>query len=125
MRKLADVVARLLSINFERSWRLGEISQDWRKGNVTPIFEKGKKVMEQLILETISRRMEDKEVIRSSQHGFTKGRSCLTNLITFHVEMNGLVDEGSAVDIVYLAFRKAFDTVSKDPYRQAVEVWAG
>ncbi|GAB0207649.1 mitochondrial enolase superfamily member 1 [Grus japonensis] len=102
--------------------------EDWRKGNVTPIFKKGKKedpgnyrpvsltlipgkVMEQLILGTISRLMEDEEVIRSSQHGFTKGKSCLTKLLTCD-EMTGLVDEGRAVDIVYLDFRKAFDTVS-------------
>ncbi|KAK4806997.1 hypothetical protein QYF61_000326 [Mycteria americana] len=50
---------------------------------------------------------------RSSHHGFTKGESCLTDLITFYDEMTGLVDEGGAADIVYLAFGKAFDTVSR------------
>ncbi|KAK4826426.1 hypothetical protein QYF61_008959 [Mycteria americana] len=66
------------------------------------------KVMEQLFLETISRHIKDKKIIRSSQHGFAKGKSCLTNLIIFYNEMSGLVDEGRAVDIVYLGF----DTVS-------------
>ena len=67
--------------------------------------------MEQLILEAISRHVNDKKVIRSSWHGF-KGKSCLTNLINFCDEMTGLVDERRAVDIVYLDFSKAFDTVS-------------
>ncbi|KAK4810486.1 hypothetical protein QYF61_004266 [Mycteria americana] len=108
--------------------RLGEVPKDWRKAKVTPIFKKGKedpgnyrpvsltsipwKVMEQLMLETISRHRKDKAAIRSSQRGFTKWKSCLTNLITFCDEMTGLVDEGRAVDIAYLDFRKAFDSVS-------------
>ena len=36
----------------------------------------------------------------------------MTSLINFYDEMTGLADEGRAVDIVYLDFSKAFDTVS-------------
>ena len=102
--------------------------EDWRKANATADFKKGKEdpqnyrlasltlipgmVMKQLIIGTISRHMKDKKVIRNSQHGFTKGNACLTNLITFDDKMTGLVDEGRAMDIVCLDFHKAFDTVS-------------
>uniref|UniRef100_A0A493U2R8 Reverse transcriptase domain-containing protein n=1 Tax=Anas platyrhynchos platyrhynchos TaxID=8840 RepID=A0A493U2R8_ANAPP len=50
--------------------------------------------------------------VRPSQHVFMKGRSCLTNLISFYDKVMCLVDEGKAVDVVYLDFSKAFDTVS-------------
>ena len=131
LRELADVIAEPLSIIFERSWRTGEVPEDWRKTNVTPIFKKGKKedpgnyspvgltsipgkVMEQLILEAIIKQVDKKKFTRSSPHGFTKGKSCLTNLIAFYNDMTGWVDEGRAVDVVYLDFSKAFDTVSHD-----------
>ncbi|GAB0183458.1 mitochondrial enolase superfamily member 1 [Grus japonensis] len=108
------------------SRREGEVSEDWRKANVTPVFIQGTKedpgnykpisltsipgkVMEQLILEVIFKHMEEKKVIGGGQHGFTKGKSCLTNLIA---DMTGRVDEGRAVDVVYLDFSKVFDTVS-------------
>jgi len=70
--------------------------------------------MEQLILEVIIKQVEEKKVIRSSQRGFTNGESCLTNVITFYDGMTAWVDEGRAVDVVYLDFNKAFDTVSRN-----------
>lgn len=42
-----------------------------------------RRVVEQLILVAIFTHREDKKVIRSSQHEFTKGKSFLTNLIAF------------------------------------------
>jgi len=105
--------------------------KDGRKANVTPIFKKGKKedpgnyrpvslasipgkAMEQLILEVIIKQVQEKKVIRSSQRGFTKGKSCLTNLIAFYDGMTAWVDEGRAVDVVYFDISKAFESVSRN-----------
>jgi len=47
------------------------------------------------------------------QHGFTKGKSCSTNLLTAFEIWTKWVDEGYGVDIVYLDYRKAFDSVNQ------------
>ncbi|GAB0179183.1 mitochondrial enolase superfamily member 1 [Grus japonensis] len=106
LRELADEVARPLSIIFEKSWQSGEVPADWKRGNITPIFKKGEKedpgnyrlvsltsvpgkIMEQTLLETMLRHMENKEVTAN-------------------------MASGRATDIIYLDLCKAFDTVPHD-----------
>ena len=129
LRELEEVIAKPLSIIYQCSLLTGEVPEDWRLANVTPIYKKGckedrgnyrpvsltsvpGKIMEQIVLREIMQHVQDNRGIRSSQHGFTKDRSCLTSLISFYDLVTHLVDEGKAVDVVYLAFSKAFDTVS-------------
>ena len=51
-------------------------------------------------------------LIKSSQHGFRKGRSCTTNLLDFLEKVIKNVDQNIPMDIIYLDFSKAFDKVA-------------
>ena len=96
LRDLADVAAKPLSIIFLQFWLTRDVPMDWKLANVMPIFKKGQKndpgsyrpisltsvlgkVMERIISGAIMDQLKINQGIRPSQHGFTNGRSSLTN----------------------------------------------
>lgn len=98
-----------------------EVPGHWKLANVTPSYKKGWKekpgcqpdlVVREghgvIILSAIMSHVQDSQGFRPGQPGFMQGRSCLTNMIIFYDEVTCVVDEGKALDIVYLDFSKAF-----------------
>ena len=54
--------------------------------------------------------MEYRTVKQDNQHGFTKGKSCLTNLVAAYESIIASMDKGRATDVICL-FSKAFDMI--------------
>ncbi|KAF4788509.1 hypothetical protein TURU_160592 [Turdus rufiventris] len=130
LKELDDVIAQAPSMIFEQSWEYGDIPADWKLVNVL-IFKQcikknpknyrpvsftspvPGKVMEKIILRRTEEHLKDNAVTGHSQHSFMRGKSCLSNQISFHDEVTHGVDQGEPVDVVrFLDFSKAFNAVS-------------
>lgn len=57
-------------------------------------------MIEQVIVNAITHHMQDNWEIKPRQHGFMKGKFCLTNLIYSYDCVTCLVNEGKTVGVV-------------------------
>ena len=131
LKELGQELAEPLSRIFYRSLNEGEVPEDWKTANVTPIYKKGAKsdpgnyrpvsltsvpcrILESLIKDELMKHLTDNKLIKDSQHGFMQGKSCSTNLVEFLEKVTKTVDGGKPVDVFYLDFAKAFDKVPRE-----------
>ncbi len=68
-------------------------------------------MLESIIADRIRDHLNRYNLIHDSQQGFTKGKSCLTNLLSFYNRVYKAADNDESFDVVYLDFNKAFDKV--------------
>ena len=100
----------------------------WKQAFVTPIHKKGErckaenycpisltstigKILESIIRDQIYQHLTTNDLLVHNQHGFISGRSCTTQLFHAMDYWTSSLDNNIPVDILYLDFRKAFDTV--------------
>ena len=126
LKECANELANALCLIFNKSLRLGKLPSEWKQANITPVFNKGSKILvsnyRQISLLCIVSKLCECCMLRkilpglihllsSVQHGFIRGRSCVTQPLTFHHGLGASLDAGDEIDVIYLDFSKAFDSV--------------
>nr|VZI51749.1 unnamed protein product [Spirometra erinaceieuropaei] len=128
LKELAGELSKPLSMLFQASFEAGYLPSDWKSARITPIYEGGSKVlannyrpisltsicckiMEKIVKREIMHFLEEHNLLCDAQHGFRRGRSCVTNLLYCLDRWTRAVDGSNAVHAVYVDFKKAFDSV--------------
>ncbi len=132
LSELSKSLARPLTIIYQKSLSAGRLPEDWKTAFVCPIYKKGPKeepsnyrpvsltsvackVLEKIIRKTVVDHLQINNILHDDQHGFVEGRSCSTQLLEALEDWTQTMDEGGCVDVIYMDFQKAFDTV---PHRR-------
>jgi len=67
--------------------------------------------MEGILRDHLLDHLDTNHITSVKQHGFVRGRSCLTNLLETLEEWTSALDDGYGIDAIYLDYRRAFNTV--------------
>ena len=128
LKELATVLSKPFYIIFRISIDTGKLPTKWKDAHVTPVFKSGDKslpknyrpisltsiackCLERLVRDAITVHMETNNLFTKHQHGFMRKRSCVTQLLESIEKWIEMIEQGYSVDVVYLDFQKAFDTV--------------
>lgn len=131
LRRFAESVAKYLLVIFRVSLLSAELPDDWKSARIVPIFKKGDrlvlqnyrpisltssccKLIEHIIAHKLNEFLEERSVLTNHQHGFRKGFSTTTQLVTIVHTFAACLDANGQIDVIFLDYSKAFDTVPHD-----------
>ena len=115
----ASELAVVLSSLFQQSYDSGSLLYAWKLANICVVFKKGRKadpknyrpvsltsltskVMEHIVSRQISRHLSSNRIISPHQHGFQRGLSCETQLISVIYEWATVLNVHDQVDVLFL-----------------------
>jgi hypothetical protein len=128
LKNIASSIAFPLMLIFNQSFCSGSLPSIWKHAIVTPVFKKGLasdvnnyrpisltciscKVMESIIKDKMLDYLMAHNRITKQQHGFLSKHSTCTQLIECVNDWTLALNTKHSVDVVYIDFSKAFDSV--------------
>ena len=132
LKELKEEISVVLALIYNQSLLEGTLPEDWKTANVSAIFKNGVKamasnyrpvshtciickVLESLVREHIMSHMTRNRLFANAQYGFIPRRSTVMQLLRVLDDWTQTLDEGGSVNVIYMDFQKAFDTV---PHRR-------
>ena len=112
-------MSKPLAVLFQKSLDTGIVPNDWKLADVAPVFKKGDRKLPSnyrlisltpLICKVLESVIRDK-MFDYLLHGFMPRRSCVTQLLTALHYWTESLEKGIPVDVLYLDFSRAFDSV--------------
>ena len=99
LKELAEELAPIIAALFTQSLETGTVPRDWKDALITPVYKKGNahnaanyrpvsltcvicKLLEHIVCSHILTFLEANKLLTHLQHGFRKGHSCESQLIT-------------------------------------------
>ena len=128
LMELSDVICHPLCKIFETSIKTSCIHDDWKDAKISAIYKNGNKklasnyrpisltsivckCLEKIVRNHITSYMKENDLFSPKQYGFISGRSTVLQLITILDTWTYEIDRGHHTDVIYMDFKKAFDTV--------------
>ncbi len=129
LKECADVIAPSLTELFNKSLASGKVPTEWKYANIVPVPKTSEtRIINNYrpisLLSLVSKVLEHvvharilyivKPLLHPQQHGFRSQRSCITQLLDVVNNIGKALDCGKEIDMIYLDFSKAFDSVPHD-----------
>ena len=137
LKECSNEISPILALIYNESLARGDVPDEWRQANVSPVFKKGEKynaanyrpvsltcicckTLEHILVSNINKHLALDSILADCQHGFRSQRSCETQLVQFvhdtFSNLDGAVNRGhKQTDLIIMDFAKAFDKV---PHRR-------
>ena len=100
LKECSTQISPILALIFNESLAQGNVPDDWRHANLSPVFKKGEKydaanyrpvsltcicckTLEHILVSNINKHLALDSILADCQHGFRSRRSCETQLVQF------------------------------------------